>query len=324
MAKRLNAAAVARARELIGQGISFSKISDETGLSKNTVSRIGRADGVVLSPEQIRARRFAAQYIKATLTSEEMAERYKAGATLAEIGAAAGVTEISVRDRLQKIGVKRRTRDERRNHLVLSEELLEILDGLMLGDAHIAKTGSLILNQRADRIEWLETLAVVLKQQSVDSVIEPARLDTKPHSIDGRIVRSQAQNRFRTLNYVELLKERERWYGAVPVEPIWYKILPTDVRMTPRALAYWHCGDGSLLRNYSRGAYNRVLFSTHGFTEAEVYTLASRLASDYGFRPRVNKKKSRFVIFMNRIDEVAEFVELVRPFMPDCFSYKLL
>jgi len=93
--------------------------------------------------------------------------------------------------------------------------------------------------------------------------------------------------------------------------------VPRDFALTDVSLAQWYFGDGCL--GDVRG-YKQLVFATNGFSWASCERLVRAMKRQYGWVAHVNKGP---VIRMGQKRFVDELLDVVRPFTPGCFRYKL-
>lgn len=116
-----------------------------------------------------------------------------------------------------------------------------------------------------------------------------------------------------TVCYREFKSQLERWYPGQGK-----KVVPRDLTLTPLSVAHWLCGDGS---GSPKGG---LCFYTNGFTKGDVDFLVSRLRIDLGVYSIVAKNaRGEHTIQVSRVEQAFSLAEQVRPFIPDCFQYKL-
>lgn len=254
---------------------------------------------------------------RATLTLEEMAALYASGLSLRDVGLQAGISDRAVAERLARAGIERRNvATTRENHIEVTESLIELIDGLLLGDGAISKKSPrLVVNQSVLRADWLRQVAEEMTRHGLTWRWSTSKggEGTGP---EGRTITRTDTAHLNSHAYVELRPQRLRWYGESGL-----KVLPNDVRLTQRSLAHWLCGDGSLIRDGSRLRYK---FSTESFAEDAVARLAEQMASTFGVRAlKTRKTEGQYVIYINTADDVVRLADVVRPFMPLCCRYKL-
>jgi hypothetical protein len=197
---------------------------------------------------------------------------------------------------------------------------MELFDGLMLGDGGLRlrghlKTPTFMLSQSERHLDWIDQVEREL--WIVGLTCARQALQAGPGGRGPAV-------ELRTLAYEEFLEQHARWYvpreGRGPGR--WRKIVPPDVRLTPLALAQWYYGDGSL----GNGGYS-IRFATHGFKKEESEFLLARLRELYGWQGVVYRDAQRgreyWAIRFSRSEDRNALVELVRPWTPNCFLYKL-
>jgi len=238
---------------------------------------------------------------------------YKAGDTIKQISEEHSLSYYMVRARLLSAGVSLRPR---RSQVFIDKSitneftLVELLDGLLLGDGSIIKQGMFMMHQKQSRVGWLEQVQRLFALTGCGSTIKP--LKEKSSVIEGREVVQAPSSHIYTPQYVEIKKQRKRWY------PEGVKKLPPDVHVTPFSVAHWFSGDGSYNTN------GTLVFNTQNFVEDDVDTLVVLLES----RLKVvgNKTKyripGRFTININRRDEAVKLMELIASYVPGCCMYK--
>jgi len=119
---------------------------------------------------------------------------------------------------------------------------------------------------------------------------------------------------------------RKIWY------PNGYKIVPKNLKLTLKTLAWFYMGDGSSSdkKGHSVKKYD-ITLATQGFKKEDTITIIQKL-HDLGFigaypmkRKLTLPAKGRgFAIILSRTKQVAEFMKMVEPFMiRPTFSYKI-
>lgn len=92
------------------------------------------------------------------------------------------------------------------------------------------------------------------------------------------------------------------------------KIIPTDLKLTPLALAVWFMDDGSK-------TYSSIYLNTQRFSKEEQLFLIKLLEEQFGIESTLNKDKIYLRIRI-RTSSAKKFVNLVKPFVLDEFRYK--
>jgi hypothetical protein len=201
-------------------------------------------------------------------------------------------------------------------HYVPRSELQEILDGVLLSDGHLRRVGErstayLNMMQSPVRRGWLELVQKNLAQFGVITKIDSCW--RAPTALEGRPLPGGQYDLLRSLNYVELVGERDRWYsGGV-------KVVPRDLSITPVVLLHWFCGDG-------RGGDRKgtLGFCTDGFSVEDVDFLVGRLQIDLGVTAlRTLNQRGHPQILISQRDEAMKVRSYIEEIIPDCCQYKL-
>lgn len=307
-------------------GETMTALAAASGESQPTISRRLKKLGVAVrpwsrvgnkTPGHLRPRRQP--------TTEEVAQRlemkrrYEAGESAGSIAESMNLVDDTVLYHLKRQGVVIRPKGQVPNSVAVGEELLELLDGLLLGDGGLAlhgteKTPHYSMSQSLAQVAWVEWLRGRFESLGVSSRVS---------TLSPTHIRGEARQ-LNSLTYVELREQHERWYRpmseeerkADPKHRYWRKVVPIDVRLSPLALSQWYFGDGTVTGG-------RVKFCTHGFTKEECAFLAQRLRSLYGWRARVGRDGKYHVVWIRWKEDVRSLWETVRPYEPGCFAYKL-
>ena len=115
----------------------------------------------------------------------------------------------------------------------------------------------------------------------------------------------------------EIGEQRIRWY------PNGIKIVPRDLKLNAVVIAFWMQGDGDSGRNGKDGNSVTANFSTNSFTFDEVNFLRDQLR-ELGIESNLKLKRGKEpLISVSKASEVKKLMDMIRPFMLDCFQYKL-
>lgn len=163
------------------------------------------------------------------------------GMSLHEIKDAAGVGYGTIWNWMDRHDIERR---ENANHVEVTNELAEILDGLLAGDGCLyhedAASSYLHGDSYEEYVDWLEAL------------LEDHGLETCSRWV------TEGENwtayKYRTRAYRELEEFEQRWYDDRK------KRLPKDFALTPTTLLMWYVGDGSYIEQ-EYGEKNVVIYS---------------------------------------------------------------
>lgn len=221
----------------------------------------------------------------------------------------------SILTRLRKAGVRiRSSKEQNERRLNLSstdrERLVEIVDGLLLGDGTLDPKGSLRLEQARVRKGWIDQVEAELRSIGVSCRVVP--IPPRTRFLEGRRIRSMGGHLLYTPCYVELKPQRARWYRGT------IKHVPFDVRLTPLSIAHWFSGDGS-------GSQGSLFFYTNCFTKREVSLLVRRIVA-LGVLARVrpaSEREGEWTIIIGRRDDAHRLKMIIEQHVPDCCLYKL-
>lgn len=199
----------------------------------------------------------------------------------------------------------------------INEDLFQLVDGLLLGDAYVClerrKNGPFFsrlgISQCVAAEEWIRRLQKDFLSFGVTTSIttRPART----RILDGRKINGSPSLTLRTNRHHFWTEQRNRWY------PGGSKIVPSDVRLGRVSIENWFWGDGSLTSKQ-----RALTLCTNGFTEQEVRWLSKRLFDSYGlnFVPTKQKQYFRLQIYSAGARRLRD---ILLPNCPSCFLHKL-
>lgn len=186
---------------------------------------------------------------------------------------------------------------------------LAVLDGCLLGDGSYIQrsvhTASFSLSQCLAHVGWINDLHVFFETHGITSMLNSG--------VYRRKGREFPYVKIRTYSLTDLLPQRQRWY------PHGKKIVPSDLDLSNGiTLAQWHMGDGNV--SIQRGRLE-VKLHTNGFTEDDVHLLIGKL-SGVGIHGFIIHWRSQPIITIQH-KHAEKFIDLTRPHMSSCFSYKV-
>lgn len=177
------------------------------------------------------------------------------------------VNRVTIHNWLVKFNIPRRnlskaTHLARVNHVDLTPELLELIEGELLGDGSLRLSSKWSAHyqhssQHKPYVEWLsKVLASFGVQQS-------GKINSREKE-DGHIGYS-----YTSLSYEEFQLLQFRWY------PEGKKIVPPDLILTPLIVRQWYIGDGSLKKpkKYSPA----IILSSPDFPQEDIERLIAML-----------------------------------------------
>lgn len=255
-------------------------------------------------------------YKVSTVTDAELVTRYQEGQSISVIARHLGWHYEKTRQRLLRAGVVFRSNAEavhlarKLPDLKPSEKLIELVDGVLLGDGHLERnkfSGRLSLSQRLDRSQWVEQVRHQLEEHGLLTSKTKHKKGTV--KIRNRTYQRREGHGLRTRSYSWFAEQHTRWY------PNGTKRIPFDVRLTPTSIAHWWFGDGGVGCN---GYHAR--FSTDGFPKEDIKFLLKRLHEEHGWEGSHTKRNR---ILLSKAKDRENLLELVTRHTPDCFQYKV-
>lgn len=201
-----------------------------------------------------------------------------------DVARMAGCNEKTVRRWLQRHGLKTRSMSEnawfrQAAHGVLTETATEIIQGELLGDGYLGRRSawSSRYQHNSQYREYLVWLSCLLEAEGLRFChVIPTFNQTKTSKISGWHISSKS--------YTALSEIHGKWYEEG------VKIVPSDLKLTPRMALHWYLGDGCLLVPPSRKPQSyRVRLSTDCFRLYEVHALAEQLKE---FSPSITRYQS--------------------------------
>jgi hypothetical protein len=262
--------------------------------------------------------------------------------TRLQIAKKTGLTRWTVNSVLVEAGRRLRSRKEaahlaRPKHQVALEYqalVVELAEGLLLGDGHIAPGGELSVSQSIRRKPWIDSVAVQLQSYGVECNVTTRKGSVNENGPEGRRIIAGERVDLRTLTYDLFAKQRDRWYLGPSARDHSLrelrelrkktgsddKIVPRDLRLTPMSVGHWVNGDGS---PWSHGG---LCFCTNSFTNDEVHKLKFLLQFDLGVESNVINaridKPDQFILHIGRRDEAVKLRDKIFDYVHECCRYK--
>jgi len=237
--------------------------------------------------------------------------------TQKQIGEMLGVSRSTISVWLRKYGISKNSPYINGNHVRLSSEALQFLEGNLLGDGTLSIFGSEVSARYSHGSKFRDFLS---------DYLEP-RLHKFNIDVSGRIYKDGRVFQLVTKMYRELRPLFERWYApSSKPKRRFEKHVPDDIALTSSVIREWYIGDGCLLRDSNRKnhAARGVRLATNGFTHSEVQLLADKLGA-LGLKPKIRGQKNygRFVgwiIVLTGLDNIIPFFDIIGPCPPELES----
>lgn len=189
------------------------------------------------------------------------------GTSLREIARNEGVSHHTISQWAKKFGLPTDIYRKTAKHCNLSPELIEFLDGLLLGRGTIVcrHPNTAYLSLAFNRKEYLEWISQELQKLGIEQKGQIKKMVGK---------RKQYSSwRYESWSYYELVEIRKRWYQKRK------KAIPQDIRITPQVGLLWYLGSGYLeIQTKKRKTpFLRIRFSLGRYSEDEVRNLVKKI-----------------------------------------------
>jgi hypothetical protein len=200
--------------------------------------------------------------------------------------------------------------------ITLDFETLQILTGMLLGDAWLSKTG----------VYW----RFCVEQKDHDFVLDLWNIlndlkiaGSKPFLRERREQKFTSWS-FQTISLPIFSTLHDEWYKAIGPNR-YIKILPQNIMLlfTPLTIAYWICGDGS----YNKKSKAMFIY-TNNFSKSEVEKLAFLFLKMYDIKCTVLKKDkngpnpNNYFIRIGRV-QAEKLILLIVPHMHKSYLYRV-
>jgi len=215
-----------------------------------------------------------------------------------EIAEMCGVHCTTIYNWLRKFDIPVQQRGKRPNHVELTDELCEFLDGLLLGDGNIhPRHAGAAYQHRDSNIEYLEWLSGKLEEFGLER--------------SGKIYeyeqRGLPDGHYKTKDYIELNEFYRRWYDDGGK-----KTIPEDLDLTPTVLMNWYVGDGSLKETAYLSVIKKQL--------REGLSLLTEKLEEVGIESTINSLGIR--VRNKSLDHFFEYILSDGVEIPPCYEYK--
>ncbi len=208
----------------------------------------------------------------------------------------------------------------RSNHVTLSDDLLEFLNGELLGDGHLTRykwSASVCFSvKHRSHLEWLSKVLAHYGINQSGRILRRESWHRFPGS--GKKLRHDITFYYGSRRYVELNDLQNRWYRSATKKERakgrkFFKVIPPDLKLTPLICRQWYIGDGSLSKDCGY-----VTMCTNDFTINEVKLLVRKI--------RVNGLLATYQRYNNTIRipkaGVKDFLNYIGPCPIKCYEYK--
>jgi len=209
-------------------------------------------------------------------------------------------------------------------HLKITPETQQLIDGLLISDAYIRPwkkytTARLCIGQTIRHKPWIKDIQTQLNKSNIKHLtgerMQIVHLPQDPIGVKKQFKRIDLG----TLLYVELKEQHNRWYKNKT------KIIPKDIELTPRMIANWYMGDGSLdIQKVGKleQKYYRITLCTECFTLKEHQQLQLQLNERYNWKTYILKFGNTHRLRITRKKDVMDFLKITKQYKSKCFNYK--
>jgi transcriptional regulator with XRE-family HTH domain len=223
----------------------------------------------------------------------------KNGLSLREIARKEGVSPRTISTWASKYGLPTNIYRKTAKHCVLSPELIEFFDGLLLGRGTIISRFpntayfSLAFSQK----EYLEWISQKLKELGIEQKGQIKKMKGKK--------KQYSCWRYESWSYYELTEIRKRWYLKGK------KRIPEDIKFTPLTGLLWYLGSGYLeIQTQKRKTpFLRIRFSLTRYSKEEVENIVKKIQEATNCKVKINYHQPLRIT----ITPVEKFLSFIEP-----------
>jgi len=186
----------------------------------------------------------------------------------------------------------------------------QIFNGHMLGDGYLskrpndknAKFGILRATQDLEYLQW--SAEYFNEYLTTRGIKDSSFFDSRTNKIYYR-------SDFYTRSLPVFTEYYNKWY------PEGYKIIPTDLTLTPMTIAIWLCDDGCITK--TKKALT-IAFSTDCFPKSNVVILKNKLIDLYGGRIRIQERSynpGKFQIYISHTPTSIKIINDIKNIFPN-------
>ncbi len=199
---------------------------------------------------------------------------------------------------------------------IISKLDMEMIDGLILSDAYLERLKNKFSNSRfqlyqsLNHYDLMDKVSKMFFNAGIGVWLEPIIKDGFKKNSTGYMICTKRHPVFRQM--------RLKWY------PNGKKIIPKDLVLTPKTIAYWFMGDGH--SGWIKGIHSKshIGFSTHSFSKYDVELLIEKLKISIKINDwytKLNKEKD--TIELSSSPSVARFFDSISKYIVPSFEYKI-
>jgi len=242
---------------------------------------------------------------------QEIIKKYNSGMSEPQLAKLYNVAHQSIDKLLRKHDIDRRSKKEAlflrfANYTAVSNELLEKINGWLLGDGSVLWHGSKQANFQhcSKHFEYIEYVQKCFEEENIKCNIR--KVFSKKPGTHCWLLSTQY-----TVQFAEL---RHKWY------PDGIKIVPNDIKITPNTMKFWIMDDGSLDKRDG-------ILSLHtcSFTTDDCKKLENKIKDCFGnIKSSIMLAKKIYpTIRINRLSTNRIF-DVIKSCDIKCFDYKFV
>jgi len=239
------------------------------------------------------------------------------GYAILHIGNIFGCSGATIRNRMKKNGIPRRSASGELTDFTLNARQKEIFEGCMLGDGGLRwGTNNCNFSNTDTYKDYLIWLQKQLGAEDISRII--------PMYKDGFVHEYQLYTRV----IPSIREEYKRWYpdGAGTNENKHYKIFPKDIELTLTKLLFWYIGDGTYhKRNKTATFTNRLVFEDWEMLSkkiCKVLNVNDGPSMHKECRDKNGVQRYKFCLNKTVTYEFFDMVDSLDFDIPECYQYK--
>lgn len=198
----------------------------------------------------------------------------------------------------------------------VSDEFMEYFTGFMLGDGFLSNR-----NKSKHSSQFIVTNKFTAHADFVSAMLEREGIDymKKYRDKHGGFKGSTASSTVYTKFYKTFADLESVWY-AQRDDGTHYKIVPPDIKLTPKVLLTWFIGDGFL--NRLHGNPVRAVFCTDRYTDDEIRFLRDCFERDTGIPIQIDWYRRRLRIPKRHLNDFYAILPKCPEMIYDDLGYK--
>lgn len=233
------------------------------------------------------------------------------GDSISTIANSYGLSSRKVRAELIENDVELRHQGKVGRYKKISNDLIGIMIGMLLGDSGFASSRKRKLMSTEHSLvqeEYLMWKYNKLKEYIGGQIYKRDRFDNRTHKIYQSITYNSATHPEIDRLYCEFFRDGTKQVTEEILE-----------KLTSEGIAIWFCDDGNLYR-YPKGYLNQITIATNSFDDTSLNLIIDMFDKKYGLKFGINKtnKSIRICNLMG----IQKFYATFGSHIPGCMDYK--